>query len=76
MSYTQLTREQRYQIYALEKEGHTRTAIAHNIGVHKATVSRELARNSGGRGYRPHQADELARARRKQRVRPRITVAQ
>lgn len=74
--YTQLTREQRYQIYALKKEGHSRTAIARNVGVHKATVSRELTRNLGGRGYRPKQADELARARKQQRVRPRITVAQ
>jgi len=72
LSYTQLTREQRYQIYALRKEGHHRTAIARNVGVHKATVSRELTRNLGGRGYRPQQADELARQRQKQRVRPRI----
>ncbi len=76
MSYTQLTREQRYQIYALKKEGHNRTQIARNVGVHKATVSRELVRNLGGRGYRPKQADELAQERQKQRVRPRITAAQ
>ncbi len=72
MSYTQLTREQRYQIYALKKAGHTRTEIARNLGVHKATVARELVRNLGERGYRPKQADELARERQKQRVRPRI----
>jgi len=72
LSYTQLTREQRYQIYALKKEGHNRTAISRNVGVHKATVSRELRRNLGGRGYRPKQADELARERQQQRVRPRI----
>jgi len=74
--YTQLTREQRYQIYALKKAGHNRTAIARNVGVHKATISRELTRNLGGRGYRPKQADELATARKQQRVRPRITSAQ
>ncbi len=74
--YKQLTREQRYQIYALQKEGHSRTAIARNVGVHKATVSRELTRNTGGRGYRPKQADELARERQQQRVRVRITCAQ
>ncbi|MBA3768374.1 MAG: IS30 family transposase [Acidobacteria bacterium] len=72
MSYTQLTREQRYQIYALKKEGHNRAAISRNVGVHKATVSRELVRNLGGRGYRPKQADELAQERRQQRVKPRI----
>ena len=70
--YTQLTREQRYQIYALQKAGHNRTTIARNLGVHKATVSRELSRNPGGRGYRPKQADELAQARKQHRVRPRI----
>src|SRR5215210_9223971 len=74
--YTQLTREQRYQIYALKKSGHNRTAIAGNVGVHKATIGRELARNTGGRGYRPKQADELAQERQQQRVRPRITSAQ
>src|SRR5215210_5299692 len=74
--YTQLTREQRYQIYALKKAGHNRTAIAGNVGVHKATIGRELARNTGGRGYRPKQADELAQERQQQRVRPRITSAQ
>jgi IS30 family transposase len=72
LSYTQLTREQRYQIYALKKAGHNRTAIARHLGVHKATVSRELVRNLGERGYRPKQANELARERQKLRVRPRI----
>ncbi len=74
--YKQLTRDQRYQIYALQKEGHSRTAIARNVGVHKATVSRELTRNTGGRGSRPKPADELAQERKQQRIRPRLTVAQ
>lgn len=74
--YKQLTREQRYQIYALQKEGHNQTVIARNVGVHPATISRELPRNRGGRGYRPKQADELARERQQQRVKPRITAAQ
>ena len=76
MTYKQLTREQRYQIYALKKAGHSRSAIARNVGVHKATIGRELARNLGERGYRPKQADERARARHKQRVGSRITAAQ
>jgi IS30 family transposase len=74
--YKQLTREQRYQIYALKKEGHSRTAIARNVGVHKATVSRELSRNRGERGYRPKQADMLATERKQRRVKPRITAVQ
>ena len=64
MSYHQLTQEQRYQIYALMKTGQTRTEIAEVIGVHKSTVSRELRRNQGGRGYRPQQAQQLALERR------------
>src|SRR5512138_1188117 len=64
MSCNQLTQEQRYQIYALKKTGHSRTEIAEVIGVHKSTVSRELRRNRGGRGYRPQQAQQLALERR------------
>lgn len=63
--YTQLTREQRYQIYALLKAGHNQTEIAHLIDVHKSTVSREIRRNCGLRGYRPKQAHRLALGRRK-----------
>jgi len=72
LSYTQLTREQRYQIYALMKAGQHQTQIASIIGCHKSTVSRELRRNRGGRGYSPKQADELARARQLAAHQPRI----
>ena len=65
MNYTQLTQEQRYQIYALLKMGHNRTEIARCLGVHKATISRELRRNRGQRGYRPTQAHQMALSRRK-----------
>ena len=74
MSYTQLTREQRYQIYALKKAGHTQTATAALVGVHKSSVSRELRRNRGGRGYLPGLAHELSAARRRATHRPRITA--
>ena len=60
MNYKQLAREQRYQIYALMKEGHNQTQIAANLACHKSTISRELRRNRGLKGYRPYQADELA----------------
>jgi IS30 family transposase len=62
--YTQLTQEQRYQISALLKMDHTQIEIAKVIGVHKSTVSRELRRNRGLRGYRPKQAHRLAVSRR------------
>ena len=64
MSYNQLTQEQRYQIYALLKIGHNQTEIAAVIGTHKSTVSRELRRNKGLRGYRPKQAHNKALQRR------------
>jgi IS30 family transposase len=64
-TYTQLTREQRYQIYALLKAGHNQTEIAHFIKVHKSTVCRELRRNRGQKGYRPKQAHEKALSRRR-----------
>lgn len=70
-TYTQLTREQRYQIYALLKMGHSRTEIAGVIGVHPSSISRELKRNHGQRGYRPKQAHALAVSRRK-KAKPRI----
>jgi len=60
MNYTQLAREQRYQIYALMRAGHNQSQIASVVGCHKSTISRELRRNRGLKGYRPYQADELA----------------
>lgn len=72
MNYTQLTREQRYQIYALKKAGHNQSYIAIMVGCHKSTISRELQRNSGQKGYRPHQADELAFDRQCEAYRSRI----
>lgn len=63
--YTQLTQEQRYQIFALLKMDHNRTEIACVLGVHKSTISRELSRNHGRRGYRPKQAHRWALCRRR-----------
>jgi IS30 family transposase len=71
MNYTQLTQEQRYQIYALLKMDHTQTEIAEVIEVHKSTISRELQRNRGLKGYRPKQAHQFAMNRR-HRAQPRI----
>lgn len=73
--YTQLTQEQRYHIYYLKKTGSTQSMIANDIGVHKSTISRELSRNRGGRGYRPKQAQESALTRKQNRAKPRISAA-
>ncbi len=69
MSYTQLTQEQRYHIWALKKAGWSQTQIAHEVGVHKSTITRELQRNTGQRGYRPKQAHSMATARQQSRAR-------
>jgi IS30 family transposase len=63
MTYHHLSREERYQISALLKEGLNQSEIALNLGRHKTTISREIARNSGLRGYRPKQACFLAEQR-------------
>jgi IS30 family transposase len=73
MSYHQLTRDQRYQIYVLLKAGHSQTQIARLMACHKSTISRELRRNCGRKGYRPLQAHALARIRRYESHPPRIT---
>lgn len=66
MSYNQLTENERYQIYALLKVGFSLKAIAAELNRHPSTISRELKRNKGLKGYRPRQAQRLASTRRKQ----------
>ena len=73
-NYTQLTREQRYQIQALMKAGLNQTETAGIVGVHKTTISRELRRNRGLRGYRPRQAHNFSVERSQNKFQPRITV--
>jgi IS30 family transposase len=58
MKYKQLSQAERYQIYALMNAGHDRTQLTKLLDQHKSTISRELNRNSGSRGYRPKQACE------------------
>ena len=57
--YLHLTCEQRCQIYALLQSG-LEAHIARQIGVDPSTISRELVRNTGARGYRFKQAHEKA----------------
>jgi transposase, IS30 family len=72
MNYTQLAREQRYQINVLKKAGHNQTFIAAMIGCHKSTISRELRRNRSQKGYRHYRAEELAYDRQCDAYRSRI----
>jgi len=72
-NYAQLTYHQRYHIYTFLKAGYCQTEIAEAIGVHKSTISREIKRNRGKRGYRPKQAQQFANERQnkaKARIRP------
>ena len=66
--YSQLTEYQRYQIYALKKAGHTQQTIATTLEVSPSTISRELRRNQGRRGYRPRQVHPQALRRRRQKA--------
>ena len=63
-SYKQLADVQRYQISFMLKMGNSQTDIANELGVHRSTISRELNRNRGKRGYRPKQAHQRALSRR------------
>jgi len=63
MTYKHLSQEERYQIYILMSAGNSQQQIAELLGRHKSTISREIARNTGGRGYRPRQACLLAQER-------------
>lgn len=51
--YSDLASSDRFVIYFLRRAGLTLAEIALQNGVHKSTVSREIRRNSGRRGYRP-----------------------
>lgn len=73
MRYTQLTQEERYQISALLKAGLNQTDIAMILNRHKSTISREIRRNTGLRGYRPKQAQRLTEERRQDKIQPRIS---
>ena len=65
MSYKQLTENERYQIYVMNKAGHRQKEIADLLERDSATISRELKRNQGLRGYRPAQAQRLSDERRR-----------
>ena len=60
MSYERVTEGERNQIYALRQAGKGINEIARQLGRHKSTVSREVKRNAGQRGYRPRQAHRKA----------------
>ena len=64
MNYHQLTENERFQIYSLKKAGLTQKQIADVLVRSPSTISRELRRNCGLKGYRPAQAQRLSDNRR------------
>ena len=63
MKYCHLTQDERSQIYAYKTMGMSQCKIALTLDRSESTISRELVRNSGHRGYRPKQAHKLATER-------------
>ncbi|MCU7879418.1 MAG: helix-turn-helix domain-containing protein [Candidatus Thiodiazotropha sp. (ex Lucinoma aequizonata)] len=53
MNYKQLTENERYQIYVMNKAGHSQIEIAQLLYRSASTINRELRRNRGLRDYRP-----------------------
>ena len=67
MSYKHLSIEERHYLELELKAGSTLNKIAKNLCRHPSTLSRELNRNTGQRGYRNKQANELAQKRHKEK---------
>lgn len=58
--YRRVTMEDRIQIKSYLDAGLNQTAIADKLDFDKSTISRELSRNTGARGYRFKQAQQRA----------------
>lgn len=74
MAYKQLDYQKRCQIFGLWKAGYSQTEIAHQIGIHKSTISREFKRNItlfrskyGFWHYKPDYAQTYAEERHKKK---------
>jgi len=59
-----VTQEERYQIYALLKAKHNQKEVAQILRRAASSISREIKRNKGLKGYRPKQAQEFMYQRR------------
>lgn len=68
MAYRQLTRDERYQIQALLALGTSQAEIARQLGRHRSTISRELARNSEPKMTKPYLAKRAAKKARGRRI--------
>ena len=66
--YKQLTAEERYHIYTMLQQGLSFRYIAKGMKRSHTTLSREIKRNQGEKGYRHKQAQRKASAR--HRIKP------
>jgi len=67
MRYNSLSLEERHYIELGHKVGQSMSKIATILNRSQATISREISRNSGQRGYRYQQANNFANARHEQK---------
>ena len=65
--YTHLTESERYHIWTMKKQNNSLRSIAKDMDRSVSTISREIKRNSGQRGYRHNQAQEFASYRHKEK---------
>jgi len=63
MTYKRVTQEERRNIYRWRQEGHSLSEIGRRLGRAASSISLEIARNEGRRGYRPKQAHWKAQER-------------
>lgn len=66
MTYRQITSGQRYMLAALRKQGFSNAEMARQLGCHRSTIGREIARNStrADGHYRAEKAQEMTNGRR------------
>lgn len=64
MPYTHLAQEERFLIHHYLQDDCSCSEIGRKLGRSHSTIIREVKRNTGGRGYRNEQAEELAKCRR------------
>ena len=75
MVYKRVTADEREHIYRWRREGLKQSEIARRLDRNPGSISREIARNTGLKGYRPKQAHEKAQAQAK-RAGPRRFTAE
>lgn len=73
--YRHLTSDDRIVIHTLLQVGKSRRCIAGLLGRSHVTISREISRNTGARGYRPKQAQQNAEVRQQKPRHRKMTAA-